>query len=611
MSREAPLQTLESLRTASALLAGGQHAQARELLAALLRNQPDCGDAHRMLALSLYQTGEFVRAQKSLRACLRLRADDVEALLLLGRACTAAGQSAEALRVLQDAVRRHAGNVPLACALARLLLAQDAVSDAGRVLQATLRAGGQPSPEFWMLLGHARMIAGEPDAAATAFRAWLQLEPGNPDARMRLAAALADSQHAAEAEVEIRHCIAAGARTPEAGFVLARALMGQGRHAEAEQQLRSVVQARPAHETAQGNLSELVWMRTGDVAAATEQLDAALRQRPNFPGLRIIKARLLLSAQRAPAALAEIDAGLALAPANIALLIAGSTIALEVDAARARDYAQRAVQVSPGNRGALTVFGNASLAAGDARQALAVAARLLANFPFDGQLLAMRADALRMLGDAACREWLDYTHFVRAAVIDTPSGWPDLAAYLADLQRALERAHTLQAHPIGNSLRRGSQVELVPEQAADAAIRAFPQAIDGPIRRYMEALGTGADAMRSRNTGHYRLSGMWSVRLRPNGFHINHYHPAGWISSACYLHLPPAVAARGGEGWLQFGQPAFPTMPALEPEYVLKPEPGLLALFPSYMWHGTVPFAGTDADSRLTIAFDVVPSPSE
>jgi hypothetical protein len=102
---------------------------------------------------------------------------------------------------------------------------------------------------------------------------------------------------------------------------------------------------------------------------------------------------------------------------------------------------------------------------------------------------------------------------------------------------------------------------------------------------------------------------MWSVRLRPNGFHANHYHPQGWISSACYLHLPSAVRDRGGEGWIQFGEPAFPTTPPLEPEYFLRPEPGLLVLFPSYMWHGTVPFTGAPEDTRLTIAFDVVPAP--
>jgi len=30
-----------------------------------------------------------------------------------------------------------------------------------------------------------------------------------------------------------------------------------------------------------------------------------------------------------------------------------------------------------------------------------------------------------------------------------------------------------------------------------------------------------------------------------------------------------------------------------------------LVLFPSYMWHGTIPFH--DAQARTTIAFDVVP----
>ena len=45
---------------------------------------------------------------------------------------------------------------------------------------------------------------------------------------------------------------------------------------------------------------------------------------------------------------------------------------------------------------------------------------------------------------------------------------------------------------------------------------------------------------------------------------------------------------------------------ALGPEHVVKPEPGRLVLFPSYMWHGTVPFDG-DAP-RLTVAFDLVPA---
>jgi hypothetical protein len=39
---------------------------------------------------------------------------------------------------------------------------------------------------------------------------------------------------------------------------------------------------------------------------------------------------------------------------------------------------------------------------------------------------------------------------------------------------------------------------------------------------------------------------------------------------------------------------------------VLRPVPGRLALFPSYLWHGTVPFS--DAEPRLTVAFDMKPA---
>jgi hypothetical protein len=60
------------------------------------------------------------------------------------------------------------------------------------------------------------------------------------------------------------------------------------------------------------------------------------------------------------------------------------------------------------------------------------------------------------------------------------------------------------------------------------------------------------------------------------------------------------------EGWIQFGEPGAPTRPALGPEHRLEPQAGHLVLFPSYMWHGALPFSGTE--TRLTFAFDAVPA---
>lgn len=576
------------------------------MLRALLQAQPSLAQAHRLLAGSYFQTDEHALALQALQAWLRLQPDQVEAYVLLGRVQVAAGQAAEAEHAWRRALAVEPGNPTAASLLARLLLGANRAGEASGLLDPLFRSG-RANPEILMLYGHALIAQEQPAQAEQVFRRWLQIEPNSADARLRLAAVLADSERYDEAAGEARVGIARAGKTPEAAFVLARALLGQRQFEAAESELRQLVHAQPGHALAQANLAELVWMRSADADTACAELDAALRQQPQLHALRVSKARLLLGARRERDALAVVDAGLRLANHDPELLRTASTIALEFDGARALGYAQRLCAVLPQDYGAQVAFGNASLAVGHAQAALEVADALHQANPLDGQAVAMRADALRMLGDARYRELLDYQRLVRPASLDVPDGWPDLAAYLADLVADLTRSHTLRAHPIVNSLRGGTQVQLVPRDSGYASIRAFPQAIDGPIHRYMEAIGHGADPMRSRNTGRYRISGMWSVRLRPHGFHVNHYHQDGWISSACYLHLPPGMAQRPGEGWIQFGESAFPTTPPLPPEYMVKPEPGLLVLFPSYMWHGTVPFSGGAEDYRMTIAFDVVP----
>ncbi|MEP7184513.1 MAG: tetratricopeptide repeat protein [Rhodanobacter sp.] len=602
-----PTQTVSALKAAAGLFQAGRHVEAREVLNGLLRTHPGLAEAHRMMAGSFFQTDDYPQAQTALGAWLRSQPGNVEAHVLLGRVLAESGQPADAERALRRGLDMDPGNLPAASVLARMLLTANRVGETCELLEPLFKAG-RVSPEMLMLYGHARMSLGHSAQAEAALRRWLQLVPNSSEARLRLAAVLASSDRYAEAAAEARASIANAGKTPEAAFVLAGALLGERRFEEAEIELRQVVRAQPAHVTAQANLSELVWMRSGDADVACAELDAALEKQPQLHSLRICKARLLLSARRAEDALATIDTGLRLAEEDPDLLAAASTISLELDAAHALACAQRLLAILPADYGGQVALGNASLATGSARKALEVAESLHEANPADGRPIAMKADALRMLGDSRYRQLLDYQGLVRATYIDVPDGWPDLATYLAELVHDLTGAHTLRAHPTRNSLREGSQVQLVPSESPSPSIRAFPEAIDGPVRRYMEAIGRGSDPMRCRNVGRYELSGMWSVQLRPHGFHVNHYHSEGWISSACYLHLPPAVAQRHGEGWIKFGEPPFPTEPALSPEYFIKPEPGLLVLFPSYMWHGTVPFSGSAEDRRLTIAFDLLPA---
>ena len=59
------------------------------------------------------------------------------------------------------------------------------------------------------------------------------------------------------------------------------------------------------------------------------------------------------------------------------------------------------------------------------------------------------------------------------------------------------------------------------------------------------------------------------------------------------------------QGWLKFGELFFDVALKNPVRRAVQPVPGRLVLFPSYMWHGTIPFQ--DAQPRTTIAFDAVP----
>jgi predicted Zn-dependent protease len=602
-----PSLLTQQLDNAARLMQAGRFVDARRLLEQVVHSSAGVSRAHWLLAGALLNTGDLLGAEREARMAVATDSRNPAPLALLGDILVAQGRLPEAETALRQALAVEPRHVPAATLLAKVLLALNLASDALQLIDDFLR-NLQPVPELLLLRARALLATADHARAIPAFRQAMAAAPADVNARLGLAASLADSGQHAAAEETLRGAIGHGMDGAGVRYVLARALAGQRRFEEAETEFRTAIHLRPDYTEAHINLAETFWMRTGDAHAVAAEIDASLRKVPSLTALRILKAKLLEASGGPDAALGELDSAIANAPNDPALQIAAAQIAVKCDAQRALLLAEHACKLVPGDPLARSTYGNALLATGRAGEAEALAARLLATTPSDGLALALRATAWRMLGDPRYRDLYDYGHFVQPAMLDTPGGWPDLPAYLDDLAHALLNLHALRTHPIGQSLRHGTQVDLVLEHADDPAIRAFAQAIDGPIQRYMASLGEGNDPFRCRNTRRYRLSGVWSVRLRPNGYHFNHYHPDGWLSSACYIQLPQTLGTHGGEGWLQFGEPAFPTTPALPAEYLVRPRPGLLVLFPAWFWHGTVPFSGAPGDSRLTIAFDVIPA---
>ncbi|HLY53199.1 MAG TPA: putative 2OG-Fe(II) oxygenase, partial [Steroidobacteraceae bacterium] len=141
----------------------------------------------------------------------------------------------------------------------------------------------------------------------------------------------------------------------------------------------------------------------------------------------------------------------------------------------------------------------------------------------------------------------------------------------------------------------------------EPVIRALLRAFEEPLRAYLGALGSAADhPFSARNTGQAQLRSAWSVRLDREGFHVNHFHDQGWISSAYYVQVPEEASDDGlKSGWLKLGEPRYPT-PETGVGCYVQPRAGQLVLFPSYMWHGTTPIHGPQP--RTALAFDALPA---
>ena len=411
-------------------------------------------------------------------------------------------------------------------------------------------------------------------------------------------------EHFGEAETAARRAQAKGLDAPETWLVLGRALLGQRRFEEAEAAYHQSIDRRPDYVDAHAALAQLIWMRTVDAGRALETLDRALAAFPANADLAVRKSELLDYAGERERAYETIARFVERPDGDPTVHVVAARLMSRSNPERAVWHAGIAARALPGDYVAQSALCEAWLASGDAAQAAALAQRLHARMPDNQHAAALLATAWRLAGDPRYHELYDYDSLVWAGDLETPTGWRSLDAFLADLARSLEGLHAFNTHPIGQSLRHGSQTTQSLTLSKDPVVQAFFAAVDRPIRERLESLGRGAGLIARRNTGAYEFNGVWSVQLQPNGFHADHVHPMGWLSSACHISLPSAVD-QGHEGWLKFGEPGIATRPPLPPEHFVKPAPGRLVLFPSYMWHGTVPFSG--AELRLTIAFDLTP----
>ena len=452
------------------------------------------------------------------------------------------GRLAEARELYRTVLtaRPDHGEALKACALIAFRL--DSVEEAAALLQraVALDAGDAGAHND---LGNVLLATGRIDAALTSYRRAVEIEPERAQTHVNLGQALrakGDLDGAAEAL-----CRAAALRPEHAGTVIR---IGLVKHAK------------------------------GDLDGAEDSLRQALSIEPQNAEACFGLANVLYAQGRLEHAVAAY----------------GQAAALRADILDASFEVGKPRHV------------HAHLDRGDPGAALEACDDLLARQPGQSGALAMKAVALWEAGEKhQARSLLDFDSLLREERCAPPESFADMATFNAALATHVRGHPTLQAAPESYSMERGQSTgELLPGRGAATAFGALvAQAVD----RYRDGLPKDARHPFLADIPQQVRVTAWGVILDEGAYQVPHIHPSAWLSGVYYVALPPALGADddGTAGWIEFGRPYWDFQIRKEPETrLIEPEEGLMLLFPSYMFHRTLPFSGPG--ERISIAFDVL-----
>lgn len=519
----------------------------------------------------------------------------------LGVVLQARGEFTEAARVFRAALALVPQAATTRVNLVQCLMSANDLTAAETEARAFVAA--RPSPEAWTLLSQVQKAQDRVDEALVSAETALKYAPTLRGLRYNHAVALDRVGRSKEALDIYEHLGREKIDTPDLALNYARSLYAEGRKKDAEAIAETGVASWPGSVGLHAALARIRWLR-GEGENATAVLEAAIKERPGDLPLRLAAADSMHRHHHHQKALQLLDEALRIAPDAPMLLTAAGIVLDELD--RPLDglrLLRRARDLAPKSRTARRNLLSTLLRAGQPEEARQLALDLRADDKDEQFLVAIELTALRLLGDPVYKQICDYDRLVRSYDIAAPKGYFTAQNFNAALADVLRAQHRNNAHPLDQYLPNGSQTGRSLLHLDEKPIKAFLESVDAAVRDYITRIRDD-DYLAQRRTKHYRFASLWSVRAADGGHQPNHVHDRGWISSAYYAALMPAERQKDPRaGWLKLGEPN--RAPAnCGPEKFIEPKVGTLVLFPSYMWHGTIPFEGTE---RLSAAFDVIP----
>ncbi len=202
-----------------------------------------------------------------------------------------------------------------------------------------------------------------------------------------------------------------------------------------------------------------------------------------------------------------------------------------------------------------------------------------------------------------CKNGLDFVY--QNAILDKNS--PLLKDLLNDIHNA-DIAERVQG-----MLHNGKQSAGNLFKRPEASFRALAELIKQEFINYKKQFADADCELIKSFPNELEFTSSWYVKMQRGGHLSAHIHEIGWISGAVYLTMP-TPKADSVEGAFEYGTHGddYPISSALSldsfPTAHVMPKVGDIVLFPSSLFHRTIPF--NSLEERVCIAFDLKPSTS-
>ncbi|MDC0032948.1 tetratricopeptide repeat protein [Alphaproteobacteria bacterium] len=588
---------------------GGFHGEAKKRYAQVLKSNPNNLDALNLWGLLAFQTNETEEALGLLRSAIILDPKFSDAHYHLGLIYQANGNPTQAVKHFEHALASSPQDTDIQLKLSESLRVIGQFSEAVRIIENTVRDNAK-DPKIFIELGKAYRDAGALDHAVESYNKAIATGELVDQAELELGNLLRLLGRFDEASAAFDRAIIAAPDNTVARLQLGRTLIDWGKPNEALAVFQSAIKINPKSKLLSMFYADTLLV-CGKFELAKIFLDKATSATPSDLGIKALQGHALDRAGRTGEGrqiwrdVLAVDVGQIDALRHLATTAQGNNKFVE----EVIRYYEAALKHSPRNPELLNEYIHHLLIFGKPQAALDKCEKCLQIAPGNTPAIASKIIGLFNLGRRNdIRNLADDERFILPMRFTDAPEFETIDAFNKALTRHVLSHPTLKFKPPKKSTRFGDHTGDLRFGMPRAPVDALEVMIGNAITAYRAAM--------ANDPGHPFLANfpdqwgltIWAIVMGSLGHQTPHIHPAGWLSGVYYPQVSKVVAKQGGDnaGWIEFGRPPDDYALTVEPDVTLyRPEEGLMLLFPSYIYHRTIPYV-TD-ETRVSVAFDVFP----